>query len=198
MVKIGKHKENRPDFDDMMNEVEQEIEGQESEQTIIDRVPELKQLNTNIDKATTAVVNGRLGLESAIQKYNLAEAQLKAAVTDISDKVDSINTHIDDVVKTAPDTFKITVTLSEDYERKLTEKFEKQHQRLVDKMAEHYREVNDMFLEQTRKTSKRYKEYDGTYLGYYSQWFFFFFFTLGIFMFIGIIFTMVGKLRNWF
>jgi hypothetical protein len=29
----------------MMNEVEQEIEGQESEQTIIDRVPELKQLN---------------------------------------------------------------------------------------------------------------------------------------------------------
>jgi hypothetical protein len=65
-------------------------------------------------------------------------------------------------------------------------------------MAEHYREVNDMFLEQARKTSKRYKEYDGIYLGYYSQWFFFFFFTLGIFIFIGIIFTMVGKLRNWF
>jgi hypothetical protein len=61
---------------------------------------------------------------------------------------------------------------------------------------ERYSGTERAILSQARKTSKRYKEYDGTYLGYYSQWFFFF--TLGIFMFIGIIFTMVGKLRNWF
>jgi hypothetical protein len=65
-------------------------------------------------------------------------------------------------------------------------------------MAEHYREVNDMFLEQTRKTSKRYKEYDGTYLGYYSQWFFFFFFIIGILFVAGVIVSIVGKSYGWF
>jgi hypothetical protein len=58
-------------------------------------------------------------------------------------------------------------------------------------------EVNELFLEQSRKTSKRYKEYDGIYLGYYSQWFAIFFFTLGIFMFCGIITLIVGKANGW-
>ena len=44
----------------MMNEVEEELEVQQAEQNIADRVPELKQLSADIDKATTAVINAKL------------------------------------------------------------------------------------------------------------------------------------------
>ena len=47
-------------------------------------------------------------------------------------------------------------------------------------MQEHIREVNAMFVEEHRRGQKRYKEYDGCYLGHYAQWFLWFFFTIGI------------------
>ena len=48
------------------------------------------------------------------------------------------------------------------------------------------------------KVQKRYKEYDGCYLGHYAQWFFWFFFVLGFFIFTAAIVMMVGKWCNWF
>ena len=56
-IKKSKNNESITDFDNMMNEVEEELEVQQAEQNIADRVPELKQLSTDIDKATTAVIN---------------------------------------------------------------------------------------------------------------------------------------------
>jgi hypothetical protein len=50
---------------------------------------------------------------------------------------------------------------------------------MLAKMQEHIREVNGMFVEERRRVQKRYKEYDGCYLGHYAQWFFWFFFTIG-------------------
>ena len=47
-------------------------------------------------------------------------------------------------------------------------------------MQEHIREVNAVFVEEHRRGQKRYKEYDGCYLGHYAQWFLWFFFTIGI------------------
>ena len=39
-------------------------------------------------------------------------------------------------------------------------------------MQENIHQVNAMFVEERRKVQKRYKEYDGCYLGHYAQWFF--------------------------
>ena len=47
---------------------------------------------------------------------------------------------------------------------------------MIGKMQENIRQVNAMFVEERRKVQKRYKEYDGCYLGHYVQWFFWFFF----------------------
>ncbi|MBP5421628.1 MAG: hypothetical protein J6Y78_04200, partial [Paludibacteraceae bacterium] len=60
------------------------------------------------------------------------------------------------------------------------------------------REVNTMLVEERKKTMNRYKEYDGCYLGHYAQWFFWFFFVLGFFIFTAVIVMMVGKWFNWF
>ena len=62
MIRKSKNNENKPDFDVMFNEVQEEIQEKDAEQDIISRVPELKQLSSDIDKATTAVINAKLSL----------------------------------------------------------------------------------------------------------------------------------------
>ena len=43
MIRKSKNNENKPDFDVMFNEVQEEIQEKDAEQDIISRVPELKQ-----------------------------------------------------------------------------------------------------------------------------------------------------------
>ena len=74
----------------MMNDVENEVEEQQAEDGLVNRVPELKQLSEDIDKATNTFINAALELESTIQQYQRAEAKLSGAVTTISKKVDTI------------------------------------------------------------------------------------------------------------
>ena len=117
-IKKSKNKESITNFDNMMNEVEEELEVQQAEQNIADRVPELKQLSTDIDKATTAVINARLSLESSIRQTQREEGVLGAAVNTISGKVDTINENIDHVMEDAPTKLKVTVNVSDaDWQR---------------------------------------------------------------------------------
>ena len=113
-IKKSKNNESITDFDNMMNEVEEELEVQQAEQNIADRVPELKQLSANIEKATTAVINAKLSLESSIRQTQREEGVLGAAVNTISGKVDTINKHIDHVMEDAPTKLKVTVNVSDD------------------------------------------------------------------------------------
>ena len=102
----------------MMNEVEEKLEVQQAEQNIADRVPELKQLSTDIEKATTAVINAKLSLESSIRQSQREEGVLSAAVNTISGKVDTINENIDHVMEDAPTKLKVTVNVSDaDWQR---------------------------------------------------------------------------------
>ena len=114
MIRKSKNNENKPDFDVMFNEVQEEIQEKDAEQDIISRVPELKQLSSDIDKATTAVINAKLSLESSIRQTQREEGVLGAAVNTISGKVDTINEHIDQVMKDAPTKLKVAVTVCDD------------------------------------------------------------------------------------
>ena len=55
------------------------------------------------------------------------------------------------------------------------------------------KEVNAMFANERRKVNERYKEYDGVYLGRYTQWFVGFFFCLGFFGFCAVITMLIAK-----
>ena len=117
-IKKSKNNESITDFDNMINEVEEELEIQQVEQNIADRVPELKQLSTDIEKATTAVINAKLSLESSIRQSQREEGVLGAAVNTISGKVDTINENIDHVMEDAPTKLKVTVNVSDaDWQR---------------------------------------------------------------------------------
>ena len=197
-IKKSKNRLDKPDFDEIMSEVEEDIQEQDAEQEIVDRVPDLKRLSGDIDKATNTWVNATLELESAIQQYQRAERKLDSTVTDIRGKVDAINTHIDKVLEDAPTKLKVSVNVANADWQKMQDLFDQEHKWMLAKMQEHIREVNGMFVEERRRVQKRYKEYDGCYLGHYAQWFFWFFFILGFSLFIYTIVIMVGKWQGWF
>ncbi len=183
--KIKIESEERSDFDNMMNDVKNEIEEQQAEDGLVSRVPELKRLSEDIDKATNTFVNATLELESAIQQYQRAEAKLGGAVTTINKKVDTINQHIDKVLENAPTKLKVSVNVNDADWHKIQELFAKERQWMTAQMQTHIREVNSMLADERKKVRERYKEYDGSYLGHYAQWFFWFFFTIGIFVVAG-------------
>ena len=183
--KINIDTEERSDFDNMMDDVENEIEKQQAEDGLVNRIPELKQLSEDIDKATNTFINATLELESAIQQYQRAEVQLGGAVTTIGKKVDTINQHIDKVLENAPNQLKVSVNVNDADWQKIQELFTKEHQWMTAQMQTHIREVNSMLADERKKVRERYKEYDGSYLGHYAQWFFWFFFTIGIFVVAG-------------
>ena len=175
-----------------MNDIEQEVETQQVEQDIINRLPELKQLSSAIDKATTAVINAKLTLESAIRQSQREEGEQGQAVLIISKKVDTINQHIDKVLENAPTKLKVSVNINDADWQKIQELFAKERQWMTAQMQIHIREVNSMFADERKKVRERYKEYDGCYLGHYAQWFFWFFFTIGIFVVAGSVGMMIA------
>ena len=183
--KINIDTEERSDFDNMMNDVENEVEEQQAEDGLVNRVPELKQLSEDIDKATNTFINATLELESAIQQYQRVEVQLGGAVTTIGKKVDTINQHIDKGLENASTKLKVSVNVNDADWHKIQELFAKERQWMTAQMQGHIREVNSMFADERKKVRERYKECDGCYLGYYAQWFFWFFFIIGIFVVAG-------------
>lgn len=191
--KINIDPEKRSDFDNMMNDVNNEIEEQQAEDRLVNRVPELKQLSEDIDKATDTFINATLELESAIQQYQRAEAKLGGAVTTISKKVDTINQHIDKVLENAPTKLKVSVNVNDADWQKMQQMFDEHNKQILVKMQSHLKEVHAMFANERRKVNERYKEYDGVYLGRYAQWLFGSFFVLGFFGFCGIIAVVIAQ-----
>ena len=197
-IRKSKNHEDMPDFDKMWGEVQEEIQEKDAEDAVVNRAPELRTLSENIDKATNTWINATLQLESAIQQYQRCERKLDSTVTDIRGKVDTINEHIDNVLKDAPTKLQVSVNVADADWKKIQELFDQEYKWMLAKMQEHIREVNGMFIEERRRVQKRYKEYDGFYLGHYAQWFFWFFFVLGFFLFTSVIVMMVGKGLHWF
>ena len=163
-IKKSKTNEAQPDFDDMMSEVEEELELQQIEQNIADRVPELRKLNENIDKATTAVINAKLSLESSIRQTQREEGVLGAAVNTISNKVDTINEHIDQVMKDAPTKLKVTVNVSDDdWEKmqKLHNQWMKQEKQML---ADQYKQQETLWQKQSHRLTDIVKNNEGVWI----------------------------------
>ena len=198
MIRKSKNNENKPDFDVMFNEVQEEIQERDAEDEVINRTPELRKLSENIDKATDTWVNATLQLESAIHEYQRAEVKLDNAVNIISDKVETIKKHIDQVMEDAPTKLKVTVTLCDADWQKIQDLLNKQREWVINQAQATVQTVNTMLVEERKKTMNRYKEYDGCYLSHYAQWFFWFFFVMGFFIFDTVVVTLVGKWLKWF
>ena len=163
-IRKSKDHEDMPDFDEMWGDVQEEIQVKDAEQDIISRVPELRQLSTDIDKATTAVINAKLSLESSIRQTQREEGVLGAAVNTISKKVDSINEHIDQVMEDAPTKLKVTVNVSDDD----WEKMQKLHNQWMEQekqmLADQYKQQEVLWQKQSHRLTDIVRNNEGVWL----------------------------------
>ena len=182
MIKRSKNNDEMPDFDEVMNDVEQEVEADKAEQELVDRIPQLQQFVKNVDLATNTFINSTLELENAINMYLRAEDKFQGALNTISGKVATINSHIDDVLKEAPTKLKVSVEVRSEDWQKIEKMFDDHNKKILGMMHGNINKVNDMFADERENVRRRYKEYDGVYLGRYAQWFVAFFFVIGFFV----------------
>lgn len=85
--------EQKPDFDDMMNEVQEEIEEHDAEDAVVSRAPELRQLSENIDKATNTwmqLFNWSLPSVSTIQLRLLLAMPLTLSVVRLTPSIPTL------------------------------------------------------------------------------------------------------------
>lgn len=164
MIRTNKNKETKPDFDEMMIEVKEDIQEQDAEQDIISRVPELKELSGNIDKATNTCANARLGLESAIQQYQRAENKLDNAVTTISGKVDTINNHIDQVMEDAPTKLKVSVDVSDADWQKMHELHGQRMEQEKQMLADHNQQQEAIWQKHSQRLTDIVKNNEGVWI----------------------------------
>ena len=164
MIRKSKNNEDKPDFEKMWGEVEENIQVKDAEQDIVSRVPELKQLSADIEKATTAVINAKLSLESSIRQTQREEGVLGAAVNTISKKVDSINEHIDQVLEDAPTKLKVTVNVSDDD----WEKMQKLHNQWMEQekqmLADQYKQQEVLWQKQSHRITDIVRNNEGVWL----------------------------------
>lgn len=183
----NKSKENMPDtdhkprtFEEMMTGVDKKIECEQAEESIVDRILELRRLNVDIEKATTLLTNALLALEDSIRRYKHEEIVLNGSVITIRKDIESIDNSIAKLIEEAPNKLKVSVKLRDADRQEIIEMFDRHRRETKAMMQKHIQEVNTMLTEERRKVQRRYKEYDGCYLGHYIQWFFWFFFTIGL------------------
>ena len=90
----------------------------------------------------SAVINAKLSLESSIRQTQREEGALGAAVKTISDKVDTIDKHIDQVMEDAPTKLKVTVTVCDTDWQKMQELHAQWIEQEKQMLADH--EVHDI------------------------------------------------------
>ena len=156
-IRKSKNHEDMPDFDEMWGEVQEEIQEKDAEDAVANRAPELRTLSENIDKATNTWINATLQLESAIQQYQRAERKLDSTVTYIRGKVDSINEHIDNVLKDAQTKLQVSVNVADADWKKIQDLFDQEHRWILAKMQEHIRDAEERRKVQKRKHSINYR-----------------------------------------
>ena len=101
--------------------------------------------------------------------------------------------NIDNVLENAPTQLKASVQVNDADSKKIQELFAKERQCMTAQIQVHIRKVNSMFADERKKVRERYKEYEGCYLGHYTQWFVWSFFVLGFFGFCGDIALMIAQ-----
>ena len=147
-----------------MIEVKEDIQEQDAEQDIISRVPELKELSGNIDKATNNCVNATLQCESVIHQYQRAERKLDDSVTTISGKVDTINEHIDQVMEDAPTKLKVSVNVSDADWQKMHELHGQWMGQEKQMLADHNQQQEAIWQKQSQRLTNIVKNNEGVWI----------------------------------
>ena len=137
---------------------------QVSPRLFVNRALELKQLSIDIDKATTAVINAKLSLESSIRQTQREEGVLGAAVNTISGKVDTINEHIDQVMEDAPTKLKVSVNVSDADWQKMHELHDQWMEQEKQTLADHDKQQAANWQKHSQRLTDIVKNNEGVWI----------------------------------
>ena len=98
----------------------------------------------------------------------------------ISGKVDTINTHIDKVQEQAPTTLTVEVHASDADMQAIKDLFDEKAKAINKPIPAEYQNLNNILIEERKRTREMFNDYDGVWFGHYGQWFFMFFFIIGL------------------
>ena len=163
-IRKSKDHEDMPDFDEMWGDVQEEIQEKDAEDAVVNRASELKQLSIDIDKATTAVINTKLSLESSIRQTQREEGVLGAAVNTISGKIDTINKHIDHVIEDAPTKLQVTVNVSDADWEKMQKKHNQWMEQEKQMLADQYKQQEVLWQKQSHRLTDIVRNNEGVWL----------------------------------
>ena len=164
IIRKSKNHEDMPDFDEMWGDVQEKIQEKDAEDAVVNRASELKQLSIDIDKATTAVINAKLSLESSIRQTQREEGVLGAAVNTISGKVDTINEHIDQVMEDAPTKLNVTVNVSEADWQKMQELHNQWMEQEKQMLADQRKQQEALWQKQSQRLTDIVKNNEGVWI----------------------------------
>ena len=153
-----------PDFDEMWGDVQEEIQEKDAEDAVVNRASELKQLSIDIDKATTAVINAKLSLESSIRQSQREEGVLGAAVKTVSEKVGTIDKHIDQIMKDAPTKLKVTVTVCDTDWQKMQELHAQWMEQEKQMLADQHKQQEVLWRKQSHRLTDIVRNNEGVWL----------------------------------
>ena len=121
-------------------------------------------MSSDIDKATTAVINAKLSLESSIRQSQREEGVLGAAVNTISGKVDTINEHIDQVMEDAPTKLKVTVTVCDTDWQKMQELHVQWMDQEKQMFADQHKQQEALWQKQSHRLTEIVRNNEGVWL----------------------------------
>lgn len=121
-------------------------------------------MSVDIDKATTAVINAKLSLESSIRQTQREEGVLGAAVNTISGKVDTINEHIDHVMEDAPTKLKVSVNVSDADWQKMQELHNQWMVQEKQMLADQRKQQEILWRKQSNRLTEIVRKNEGVWL----------------------------------
>ena len=103
-------------------------------------------------------------LESSIRQTQREEGVLGAAVNTISNKVDSINEHIDQVMEDAPKKLQVTVTVCDTDWQKMQELHNQWMEKEKQMLADQYKQQEALWQKQSQRLTNIVKNNEGVWI----------------------------------
>ena len=118
----------------------------------------------SLDKISGGLRNGEVVVASGYSNMGKTTFVINLIkVTEIRNKVDTINNHIDKVLEDAPTKLTVTVKAKEEDLQAIQDEFDKKVKSVKAYMLNEFRSVNDMMIEERRRSREKFQEYDGVW-----------------------------------
>lgn len=139
----------------LISEAEEEGEAKEILIEVKDILPVLKQYNADLQIGQNNIINERLGMERMVTWYQKLYGKINEKFNEAFQKVNSINEHINQAVRDAPEKLVVSVRVSDDDFKAIKSICDNQVQEIKDLHCQQMKEMVDLHARQMKELNAR-------------------------------------------